>query len=133
MHLIVCVDERDGMAFCGRRLSRDKEVSAHICKLTEGHGLWLHAGSAQLFPQTAVKIAPDFLEQAQAGEYCFVETIALPAALDSLESVILYHWNRAYPSNLRFPRALLSGMRLEYTEEFPGNSHDKITMERYIP
>ena len=131
MHLIVCVDDRDGMAFCGRRLSRDREVYAHIRKLTHGHKLWMHPASAQLFSGDAVVHDTSFLELAGQGDYCFAETTPLPSRIANLESVILYHWNRAYPSNLRFPRSLLENMHLVYTEDFPGNSHDTITMEHY--
>jgi len=131
MHLIVCVDERDGMAFCGRRLSRDRVVTEHILKQTAGSNLWIAPASAILFPEGNVQTDADFLKKAQAGEYCFCEVTPLPESIENLESVILYHWNRAYPSNLRFPRALLNDMELVSTEEFPGNSHDNITMERY--
>ena len=131
MHLIVCIDDRDGIAFCGRRLSRDREVSAHILSLAAGCNLWMHPYSAQLFPNAVVLSDPEFLSKAQSGDYCFSETTPLPDRLDNLESVILYHWNRSYPSNLRFPRSLIENMKLVYTEDFPGNSHDNITMEQY--
>ena len=131
MHLIVCVDDRYGMSFCGRRLSRDKEVSAHILNLSSHNNLWIHPSSKILFPESDVKTDPDFLQKAAAGDYCFVEITALPSKMESLESVILYHWNRAYPATVRFPIELIKDMRLVHTENFPGNSHDTITMERY--
>lgn len=131
MHLIVCVDDRYGMSFCGRRLSRDKAVSAHILHISAHNELWIHPSSKILFPDLNVKTDPDFLSKAKEGSYCFVETTALPDKMENLESVILYHWNRAYPATVKFPQELLKDMHLAHTEEFPGNSHDKITMERY--
>lgn len=130
MHLIVCVDERDGMSFCGRRLSRDKAVYAHILNITSGHRLWTSPQSAALFPDGTVYSDPEFLQKAGAGDYCFAETAV--NNVQNPESVILYKWNRRYPSTERLPTALLAGMRLSSTEEFSGNSHDKITMERYV-
>ena len=131
MHLIVCIDDRDGMAFCGRRLSRDRAVTDHIMHVTAGSKLWMHPASVSLFPDANVQAEPAFLEKAQAGDYCFAETTPLPPDIKNLESVILYRWNRAYPSTLRFPRSLLHAMHLVNTEDFPGNSHEIITMEQY--
>ena len=62
MHLIVCIDDRDGMAFCGRRLSRDREVITHIQAQTNGCRLWMHPQSAQLFADATVEADPDFLK-----------------------------------------------------------------------
>ena len=131
MHLIVCVDDRYGMSFCGRRLSRDRAVSAHILSLTSGSILWMHPASKLLFPDGKVKTDPAFLDKAADEDYCFAETAALPSVMENLESVILYHWNRTYPATVTFPRELIKDMRLACREDFPGNSHETITMERY--
>lgn len=132
MHLIFCVDDRDGLLFCGRRLSRDSKLNEHILQLTAGYRLWVSPYSAKLFPKESVCVDPDFQQKAGAGEYCFLEDLPTPEAYEQRESVILYHWNRAYPATVRFPRALLENMRLVGAEEFPGSSHEKISMERYV-
>lgn len=132
MHLIVCIDERDGMSFCGRRLSRDSRVSEHILALTAGHTLWVHPYSAKLFPADAVIADAAFAEKAGEGDFCFAELSVTPDTKKKLESVYLYHWNRAYPATVKFPRELLDGMYLDATEEFSGNSHETITLERYV-
>lgn len=131
MHLIVCIEENDGMSFCGRRLSSDRVVADHIAQLTAGKVLWMSGYSADLFPGRQIKTDPDFLKKAGAGEWCFVENTPLGADLKNLESVLLYHWNRRYPSTQRFPRQLLAGKTLQETVEFSGHSHEKITLERY--
>ena len=131
MHLILCVDERDGLSFCGRRLSRDSVLSSHILELTAGHKLWMSPYSQPLFPDAPICADSAFLQKAGAGEYCFLEVSTFPETNENLESVTLYHWNRTYPSTVKFPRSLLSGMRLVQTEAFSGSSHDNIVMERY--
>ena len=131
MHLILCVDTRDGLSFGGRRLSRDICVTDHILSLTNGHSLWVHPYSAQLFPADTVVVDVDFQSKAGQGDYCFVETSPLLKTNDALESVILYCWNRSYPATEKLDRNLLKGMRLSDTEEFTGNSHETITMQRY--
>ena len=132
MHLICCVDDRDGLSFCGRRLSRDKLLCAHILRLTAGRKLWMSRYSAALFPDGAVLADEDFQIKAGMGDYCFLETAPVLARYEDLESVILYHWNRCYPSTVKFPRKLLDDMRLAETETFTGSSHETITMERYV-
>lgn len=131
MHLIVCVDERDGLSFCGRRLSRDGILNQHMLTLASGHKLWMNAYSAKMFSGDTVCADEDFLLRAGSDDFCFLENSPLPKTNETLESVILYHWNRTYPSNVTFPRALLDGMHLVKEEEFPGRSHEMITMEWY--
>lgn len=132
MHLIVCVDDRYGMSFCGRRLSRDVVLIEHILHLTSGSKLWIHPASAGLFPEKSVVADPAFFEKSQHGDFCFAETTPIPTKIADLESVILYRWNRSYPSTMKFPQELLRGMHLLRAEDFPGNSHEKIIMEQYI-
>ena len=130
MHLILCADDRNGLSFCGRRLSRDRLLIEHMLMLSAGQRLWVHPYSLPLFPSDAVIAHEAFLDKAQAGEYCFLEISRLP---ETVESVVLYRWNRAYPATETLPQNLLSSMHLVHTEEFPGSSHEKITMEKYIP
>ena len=131
MHLILCIDERDGLSFCGKRQSRDRMVNDHILQLASGQKIWMSPYSAPFFEGNAACADAHFLEKAGVGEYCFLEVDPLPENNENLESVILYHWNRTYPSTVKFPRSLLSGMNLVQREEFSGSSHETITMERY--
>lgn len=131
MHLIVCVDDHDGMSFCGRRLSRDAALNAHILALTEGCRLWMTSDSAKLFLNEEIIIDDNCLHAAGEGEYCFAELKVDTDVLDKLESVCLYRWNRVYPSTVQFPRELLASMHLVQTEDFLGKSHETITLERY--
>ena len=131
MHLILCIDERDGLSFCGRRLSQDRVLTEHIQTMTGGRKLWMSPYSAKLFSASNVIADNDFLEKTGIGEYCFVETTPLLPAYENLESVTLYCWNRTYPATVYFQRSLLDGMQLSETLDFTGSSHDKITMERY--
>ena len=131
MHLIVCIDDRDGLSFAGRRLSRDRVLTRRILDLSSGKELWVAPYSATLFEPDTVCMDPQFPKKAGEGDYCFVEKEIHMIQRAQLESVTVFRWNRSYPATEKFPRSLLTGMRLVYTEDFPGNSHDKITMERY--
>ena len=131
MHLIFCVDDKDGVSFCGRRLSRDREVYDHILRICAGHSLWTAPESAALFPEGTIHVDKDYLSKAGADDYCFLESLPPKEIWPKAESVILYNWNRHYPSTEKFPRECLLKMKINGKEEFPGNSHDKLTMERY--
>ena len=49
MIVIVCVDQRNGLAFNGRRQSRDRMVAADILKESAGRRLWMTPSSLRLF------------------------------------------------------------------------------------
>ena len=48
---IVCLEERKGMQFGGRRVSRDRVVTEKICELCEGKTLWMNPASEKLFAE----------------------------------------------------------------------------------
>lgn len=133
MILILCVDTRYGMVFHGRRQSRDSAIIREILALSNGKRLWMNSYSQSLFPADAqLRVCADFLQQAQDGEYCFVETTDVEPYLVHAERVILFHWNRSYPADLHFPiEALERDWSVVEVSDFPGTSHDKITMEVY--
>ena len=62
---------------------------------------------------------------------CFVENISVASAAERVEQVYLFHWNRAYPGDLFFDLPLEDGWELTLEEEFPGSSHETITLEVY--
>ena len=76
-------------------------------------------------------MAENFLTQAGAGEVCFVENISVASVAERVEQVYLFHWNRAYPGDLFFDLPLEDGWELTLEEEFPGSSHETITLEVY--
>ena len=131
MHIIVCVDDKMGMCFAGRRQSRDRVLQADLLALTKDAPVWMELYSAKLFtpiPEN-FRVADDFTQQAQPGEFCFCER-KLPES--GVESIILYRWNRQYPADVVFPLQWLQGRTLQERLEFAGNSHEIITREVYV-
>jgi len=133
MQIIVCVDEKGGMSFAGRRQSRDKVLCEKVQEMTAGNQIWLREYSAKIFPdQHNLRVCEDYLHLAPAEDWCFVETEDLTAFVDKIRRVIVYRWNRQYPSDLKFPEeALGCRWELESRREFAGSSHDCITEEVY--
>ena len=122
---IVCLEERRGMQFGGRRVSRDRVVTEKICELCEGKTLWMNPAG-----KVTLQAAADFLEQAGEGEYCFVENTGLQAVEAKIEKIIVFWWNRHYPSDRQFDLDLSKWNKVS-EEEFAGYSHEKITKEVY--
>ena len=133
MTLIVCADDRGGMAFNRRRQSQDRIVREHILADAAGGRLWMSPYSARQFgPEQAEHISADedFLDKAGETDACFVELSDPAAALDRADRLIVYRWNRTYPFDLAVTLPP-EGWTLAGTEEFPGHSHEKITKEVY--
>ena len=52
---------------------------------------------------------------------------------NKVQRLIVYRWNRLYPSDVQFPLEYLSGKcKLESSFDFAGNSHERITREVYV-
>ncbi len=134
MILIVCVDDGMGMLFNKRRQSQDKVLREHILSITDNGRLWMNHYSARQFePDSAPQINVDdnFLDEASPGEYCFSEDTDVSPYEQWLEKIVLFKWNRRYPSDLHF-NIDLSRWHLIETHDFPGASHEKITKEVYF-
>lgn len=134
MTLIICVDDRGGLAFNGRRQSQDRAVRQHILEDAGGAQLWMSPYSARQFaPEEAGQITADenFWTKAGPDEFCFAELQDPAPWLHRASRLILYRWNRVYPRDLAIPLPP-EGWRLAAREEFPGHSHEMITKEVYI-
>lgn len=133
MHIIVCLDQKNGMMFLGKRQSKDRVLRAHMLQISCGASLRMNAYSAGQFeePSFNIRIMDDFLETAQKGDYCFVENMDVLQWEERIEDIIVYRWNRIYPASMYFPEKLLSSRNLIQKEIFAGYSHDEITQEVY--
>lgn len=126
MIVIAAVDDRFGMFFNHRRLSRDRVVTEKIKEIVGDGKLWVHPYSLDLFPDA--RSAEDFLDKAGDDDFCFVENRPLRTYQGRVKRLYLFFWNRRYPSDLRFDLPL-EPFRCEKCTDFPGYSHDNITLE----
>lgn len=134
MIIIVCIDDKNGMTFNGRRQSQDRVLRGRIVSMAGAHRLWMNAYSAKQFADMdSDNIVTDegFLELAGAGEYCFVENQDTSPYIHRIEGIILYRWNRTYPADFWFSMDM-ARWRLEQSRDFAGASHEKITEEVYV-
>ena len=139
MIIIAVTDDQGGMMFNQRRQSQDRVLRERILALTRDSRLWMNAYTRRQFSDieedAAARISADdgFLEKAAPGEFCFVENTASAPYEERTEKIILFRWNRRYPGDFFFDvDVTLPPWKLAETEEFPGFSHEKITMEVYV-
>jgi len=135
MTLITCIDDRGGLAFHRRRLSRDRVLCERILELVGTGNLRLSSYSVPLFqdlPRTAALLEEDCPEQKAGKDFCFIEREDAVPWLERADKLVLFRWNRTYPFDLRFPlEELERNWALTGARDFPGSSHEKITEETY--
>lgn len=132
MILIACVDDHMGMQFNHRRQSQDRILREHILNKFNGTKIWMNQYSAKQFGEHEnINIDDDYFSKAAPKDICFVEDRSVAPYAHLISKIILYKWNRIYPSDLFFDIPLSREWHLIATEDFSGSSHDKITEEIY--
>ena len=88
MILIAVVDDRNGMMFNKRRQSKDSVLQERILMMAENGRLWMNTYTYRQFSECGYKeicVDEDFLLNAAAGEYCFVENLPVSAYEKEIE------------------------------------------------
>ena len=129
MNLIVCLDERLGMMFNGRRQSSDRLQIENMRELIGDSELSVSPYTAKLLADKGIKLNV-LAEPHTADGYCFIEDTPLPDA-SVVERLIIYRWGRRYPSDKRFTLDL-GGFTLVESCAFFGKSHENIVREIYV-
>ena len=135
MTVFVCIDDRGGMLFNKRRQSRDSRVIEDVIRTAEDGVLYISDFSEILFEESDASVisVPAPLESARSESFVFIENEHLKEYVDKIDRLIIYKWNRKYPSDFSLdvdPVAV--GFKKKSTREFKGTSHDKITREDYV-
>lgn len=134
MHIIVCIDNQNGMLFNGRRQSRDRAVIADILEHLDGRRLRIRKCSSDILPVDGIQIlvsnrAP---QDALPNEVCFIEDVPLVPVLEQITEITLYRWNRDYPGDFFLDiDPIQSGFTLIEQRDFHGYAHPQITKEVY--
>lgn len=131
MTLIFCVDDNFGLMFNKRRQSCDSAVLEDIKNCFADEKICISQYSEKLFSETEVHhtVCDNF---ANFDGICFVEDKYNPDLLTMADEVILYHWGKAYPADVKFDIALLSAdFTLAEQSILKGTSHNEIKKEVY--
>ena len=130
MKLVLCVDDRFGMMFNGRRQTQDRILKDHLAEIATPSGIWVSSYTAKQFKNSKCPITvSNDLTVTPNGCYCLVEDEEIPT--NDIEEILLVKWNRTYPADKYFDRDILNEFELFRSEEIIGSSHDKITLEFY--
>ena len=134
MNVFLCIDDNNGILFNHRRVSRDRVLCQWIMDQLQGKKFFLREYSKELFSEyAALEVSEDYLKKAGKDDFCFVEDDGYSPYLNETEHLFLCKWNRRYPSDVKFERNRLdNSWTLFHVEEFPGSSHEKITVEEWI-
>lgn len=133
LHIAFAVDDRGGMMFNDRRVSKDSALRKEVLDLARSAG-----GSVRVRPYSLTQFAEDDSVQsfdtpwsdAQAGDIVFIEDVD-PATVPGVTKVTLFHWNRTYPYDLASTFGF-DGFELTETKEFEGSSRERITEETWV-
>ncbi len=132
MNVIVALDDRNGMMFNHRRQSRDRVMNERILALCGGT-LRLNAVSAKLFEgivSAHLTVSDRFLDEAGEDDWCFAEDTILKPYEGRIGKLVVFRWNRLYPSDRTFDLNLAEWTLVSQVD-FAGSSHDRITEEVY--
>lgn len=133
MKLAICIDNSGGMLFCHRRQSRDRELIRDLSESLRGGTLFSEAFSETVLAETAhTVITRDKAESLGEKDIFFIECPPIAPLLPYADELIVYHWNRAYPSDESLDIRIDRMTRISLTE-FVGSSHEKITKEIFRP
>lgn len=132
MKIILCIDDRNGLMFNGRRQSQDSVLRERVIANYCSPKLWMSEYSAKQFAEaTGFMVDNDYNHKAEKDDYCFVEDCGFN--IDLCDEVVIYKWNRHYPSDVTFDIDLKEmGFKRTSKTDFVGSSHKKITEEVYI-
>lgn len=131
MKLAICIDNGGGMLLNHRRQSRDRELVRELCDSLGGARLFSEAFSETVLanvPHTV--ISREAADTLGAGDIFFVECPPIAPLLPYADTLIVYRWNRDYPSDETLDVSL-SGLTRVSSIDFAGSSHEKITKEVY--
>ena len=132
MTAIVCVEDRGGILFLKRRVSRDREVYRDIAE--NYSQVYMTSCSLPLFDGVKINTGVRFLpiSEGERGEVCFVESGEIADNIYKISRLVIYRWNRTYPSDVKLgfdPEEM--GFKRVSTAELVGYSHEKITKDIY--
>lgn len=132
MKIIVCLDDKNGMMFNHRRQSKDREVRRDMLSYVGGHNLWMNEYTRKQFESVGeyrqIQVNENFPVFAGPEDYCFIENSIYLLNSDMITEIVIYRWNRIYPSDIQFELDL-SQWKLISKNSFIGFSHEKVTRE----
>lgn len=120
----ICIDEKGGMLFGGKRQSKDRILIKNLLELCQGT-IHITDFSRALFSEHEEKImvSKKPYKKCDKGDVCFIEDVPFSDFQTDVDRLIIYKWNRHYPSDTVLniePESL--GLKLVSSVDFAGSS-----------
>lgn len=131
MKPIICIDNEYGMMFNNRRLSQDIKQRENLSVYLQNKTICMSTYSASLYEENLfnIKIISNINEA--ISEFVLIEDLPIASFIDA-DQIIIYNWNRSYPSDVHFDIKILASYTLIEQHDFSGNSHNLITRSIYL-
>lgn len=133
MTLIAVIDDAGCMTFHKRRQSSDRNLLARIIEIAKSNIVWMDSYTAAQFHRPFeynFRVSDLWPELVKDRDYVFMERPNARLKENMVDQVILFHWNRRYPGEEKFPLELKApDWEKRKTDTFPGYSHKWITEE----
>ena len=131
---IFTLDDRNATRLMNKRQSRDVTVANKIMLLAGAEPIYIKKKSESFFLNT--DFLPTFiyfesLNEIPDNAYVFFEEPLSKDELRSAGKIVVFRWNRIYPST-NADRIDLNGFTKVKYDDFEGSSHDNITTEVYF-
>ena len=120
------------MMFNDRRQSQDRGLREYIAQMTKDEDVYMNAYTKKLYEEIKHPIvSEDFLHKAGKGDTCIVENLPLNSVVDQIEEIVIFRWNKVYPSD-QILDVDLEEWNLVEEEQMEGSTHE-ITKQIYLP
>lgn len=133
MVLIFTLDDDNGTRLASRRQSHDRAVGDHIINLADNK-LHMLPDSLSFFKNNDMTHVRYTICQNVSNiphdAVFFAEQVLPDEIMRAAEKIYVFRWNRRYPSMAQ-DRVNLDGYSKAIIKEFPGYSHQNITLEVY--
>lgn len=132
---IVCIENRYGMLFNKRRVSKDIELIKWLLEYIQPYKLWYNSYTSALFkdldiqPLDNVICDEEFIKKAEEHDYCLIENVDITQYREYYNEIIVCKWNRDYPSDVKLNINESDVTTREIIAEIVGKSHKNITIE----
>ena len=133
MKLVVCLDEKNGIRFFGKRQSQDELQRKNLFELIENSKLFLTEYSYNLYKdfEFNFEIIDENTEIVEDSVFLY-EGEFLERFLPYVDEIIVYFWNRDYPFDETFDEVEQDCWKEKEVLEFKGKSHEKITRKIFV-
>lgn len=129
MNLIICTDNKGGLAFNKQRVSVDEEIMKMIKEITEGDVIYISPRSEALFIEYSIsnyKVHEDLNSVISKG---FVFNEFNDLNFKAPDTIYNFCFNEDYPSDIRI--SISDNYLLDSVTKFKGKSHNDLTLFVY--